>query len=286
MKKVLKAFTLVELIIVMAILVIFMSAIMNMFKPIRETYVDATLYESQRTAQNGIVQYMTESIRYATDLGIYTKNTNGVNTLTDAVEHFNKSYLKANGIDPDDTANATKVSDTLELIKRNAEVIVIDYSYNYEYNGGNYTGRILRRKFEKETVGGVIVNKELTNDAENPNKNKACRIALGEAYYGASNYTISLGVDQNPTTKAGKPESGINVTVASYTGKYANRDNDSNSSGGINGVAVSNSGLVMCRNLMTPINGMFDTKDFDAASSTSAGGKVYIVYLNEKIDVA
>ena len=110
MKKVLKAFTLIELIIVMAILVIFMSAIMNMFKPIRETYVDATLYESQRTAQNGIVQYMTESIRYATDLGIYTKNINGVNTVTDAVEHFNKSYLKANGIDPDDTANATKVS--------------------------------------------------------------------------------------------------------------------------------------------------------------------------------
>lgn len=286
MKKVLKAFTLIELIIVMAILVILMSAIMNMFKPIRETYVDATLYEAQRTAQNGIVQYMTESMRYATDLGIYTKNTNGVNNVTDAITHFNESYLKANGIDPDDTANATKVSDTLELIKRNAEVIIIDYSNNYGFNGGNYTGRILRRKFEKETVGGATVNKEITNDAENPSKKNACRVALGDAYYGASNYTISLGVTQDPATKAGTASDGIKITVASYTGKYANRDNDANNSGGINGIAVSNSGLVMCRNLMTPINGMFDTKDFNAASSTSAGGKVYIVYLNEKIDVA
>ncbi len=286
MKKVLKAFTLIELIIVMAILVILMSAIMNMFKPIRETYVDATLYESQRTAQNGIVQYMTESIRYATDLGIYTKNINGVNTVTDAVTHFNKSYLKANGIDPDDPANSTKVADTLEEIKRNAEVIIIDYSYNYEFNGGDYTGRILRRKFEKETVGGVAANKELTNDAENPNKKNACRLALGDAYYGKSNYTISLGVTQDPTTKAGKAADGIKITVASFTGAYANRDNDANGSGGINGIAVANSGLVMCRNLITPINGMFDTVDFDPVASTTAGGKVYIVYLNEKIDVA
>lgn len=285
MKKVLKAFTLIELIIVMAILVILMSAIMNMFKPIRETYVDATLYEAQRTAQNGIVQYMTESMRYATDLGIYTKNTNGVNNVTDAITHFNKSYLKANGIDPDDPANATKVADTLKLIKRDAEVIIIDYGNNYEYNGGNYTGRILRRKFEKETVGGATVNKEITNDAENPAKKKACRVALGDAYYGASNYTISLTVDQD-ASKVGNPESGIKVTVASYTGKYADRDNDANNSGGVNGVAVSNSNLVMCRNLMSPINGMFDTVDFNPTSSTTAGGKVYIVYLNEEIDVA
>lgn len=285
MKKVLKAFTLIELIIVMAILVILMSAIMNMFKPIRETYVDATLYESQRTAQNGIVQYMTESIRYATDLGIYTKNTGGINNVTDAVTHFNESYLKANGIDPDDPANSTKVANTLKLIKRDAEVIIIDYGNNYEYNGGNYTGRILRRKFEKETVGGATVNKEITTDAENPDKKNACRVALGEAYYGASNYTISLGITQDASTKVGKAADGIKITVASFTGKYANRDNDANDSGGANGVAVSNSGLVMCRNLISPINGMFDTKDFDATASTSASGKVYIVYLNEKIDV-
>ena len=54
MKSKFKGFTLVELILVMAIMSILMLAIMNMFKPIREIYVDSTQYEAQRTAQNGV----------------------------------------------------------------------------------------------------------------------------------------------------------------------------------------------------------------------------------------
>ncbi|MBR4096419.1 MAG: prepilin-type N-terminal cleavage/methylation domain-containing protein [Oscillospiraceae bacterium] len=282
MKKVLKGFTLIELIVVMAILVILMAGIMNMFKPIRETYVDATLYEAQRTAQNGVVQYITESVRYATDLGIYTKGTNNVNNVTNAVETFNKEYLKANGIDPDDAANATLVANTLKEVKMKAEVIIIDNTTEYFFDGEKYKGRILRRKFEKETVGGVKQNKQLTNDAEDPTKIAACRMALGDAYYGASDYTISLGVSQD-ASKVGDPESGIKVTVASNP-SYANRQvmSDDNVTAG---KIVSNSGLVMCKNLQSPINGMFDTLSYNSTSSTGDNTKVYIVYLNEKIDV-
>ncbi len=282
MKKVLKGFTLIELIVVMAILVILMAGIMNMFKPIRETYVDATLYEAQRTAQNGVVQYITESVRYATDLGIYTKGTNNVNNVTNAVENFNKEYLKANGIDPDDAANATLVANTLKEVKMKAEVIIIDNTTEYFFNGEKYKGRILRRKFETETVSGVKQNKQLTNDAEDPTKIAACRIALGDAYYGASDYTISLGVSQD-ASKVGDPESGIKVTVASNP-SYANRQvmSDDNVAAG---TIISNSGLVMCRNLQSPINGMFDTLSYNSTSSTGDNTKVYIVYLNEKIDV-
>ena len=282
MKKVLKGFTLIELIVVMAILVILMAGIMNMFKPIRETYVDATLYEAQRTAQNGVVQYITESVRYATDLGIYTKGTNNVNNVTNAVETFNKEYLKANGIDPDDAANATLVANTLKEVKMKAEVIIIDNTTEYFFDGEKYKGRILRRKFEKETVGGVKQNKQLTNDAEDPIKIAACRMALGDAYYGASDYTISLGVSQD-ASKVDDPESGIKVTVASNP-SYANRQvmSDDNVTAG---KIVSNSGLVMCKNLQSPINGMFDTLSYNSTSSTGDNTKVYIVYLNEKIDV-
>ena len=282
MKKVLKGFTLIELIVVMAILVILMAGIMNMFKPIRETYVDATLYEAQRTAQNGVVQYITESVRYATDLGIYTKGTNNVNNVTNAVENFNKEYLKANGIDPDDAANATLVANTLKEVKMKAEVIIIDNTTEYFFDGEKYKGRILRRKFETETVSGVKQNKQLTNDAEDPTKIAACRMALGDAYYGASDYTISLGVSQD-ASKVGDPESGIKVTVASNP-SYANRQvmSDDNVTAG---KIVSNSGLVMCKNLQSPINGMFDTLSYNSTSSTGDNTKVYIVYLNEKIDV-
>ena len=82
MKKI-KGFTLIELIIVMAIMTILMAAIMQMMKPIRSTYLDSTFYESQRNTQNGMVQYLTESLRYATNLGIYNQNA-GATTLTSA----------------------------------------------------------------------------------------------------------------------------------------------------------------------------------------------------------
>lgn len=91
-----KGFTLIELIIVMAILTILMAAIMQMFKPIRETYVDATLYENQRTVQNGVIQYISESVRYATDMGIYTKNN--TSNVTEAVNAFADAYIAANNI--------------------------------------------------------------------------------------------------------------------------------------------------------------------------------------------
>lgn len=285
MKKILKGFTLIELIVVMAILVILMAGIMNMFKPIRETYVDATLYESQRTTQNGIVQYITESVRYATDLGVYTKGTNGVNSVTDAAQKFTDEYLKANGVDITDPANNALKADVLKKVKQNAEVLIIDNTNGYAFGDEGYVGRILRRKFETETSGGVQVNKEMTTDAEDPTKKDACRLALGDAYYGASNYTISFDITQDPTTDAGIASDGIKVTVASYTGKYSSRDNDADSTGGANGVAIATSGLVLCKNLDTPINGMFDTLCYDKDASTGANTKVYIVYLNEKIDV-
>ena len=130
----LKGFTLLELIIVMAILTILMAAIMQMFKPIRETYVDATLYESQRAAQNGIITYIGESVRYSTDLAIYPKDKLSKQSITGAVEEFTKAYLNANGVyaagnsegKPVDPDYNTKYNKTLEKMKRTAEKIIND----------------------------------------------------------------------------------------------------------------------------------------------------------------
>ena len=55
-KSQLKGFTLVELIVVMAIMAIFMVAVAMMWQPIRDVYVDSTLYETRRTAQYGVSQ--------------------------------------------------------------------------------------------------------------------------------------------------------------------------------------------------------------------------------------
>ena len=100
------------------------------------------------------------------------------------------------------------------------------------------------------------------------------RLALGAAYYGESDYAITFGIKQDATTKAGDASAGIKVTVASNA-SYGIREN----------VVISNSGLVMCKNLTAPINGMFDTTKFNSATASGDNTKIYIVYLNDKIEI-
>lgn len=173
MKKI-KGFTLIELIIVMAILTILMAAILQMFRPIRETYVDATLYENQRTTQNGIITYINESIRYAVDMGIYE----GADMDT-AISSFASKYA---------TKYNTAAAD-IQKIKDNVQVIVIDNSGSHTFNGDPWQGRLLRKRADGTT-----------------------RVAMGEAYYGENNYDIVLS-DGNASTPW-EPKNGIKITVS------------------------------------------------------------------------
>lgn len=294
MKRFIKGFTLIELIIVMAILTVLMAAIMQMFKPIRSTYIDATLYENQRTAQNGIVQYLAESIRYSTDLGLYTTDKAG--TAKAAVEEFTKAYLRANGVysssdvalpiysgksvDPD---YDDKYDKTLEKMQCNADVIIIDNVNTYVYNNASSQGRILRRKFIDDGTGK---NKKITDSeyANEKDSDKGWRLALGAPYYGEKNYTIAFDCgdpEKSFPTDTWTASDGISiqVTSASKIGRTP--------SGGLTekGAVVTTAGGVLCKNQCTPINGMFDISNFTKTSSTGTGTKVYIVYINEKVKI-
>ncbi len=69
--KKLKGFTLVELIIVIAISSILMLCIMAIFKPINVIFQGAAQYDTQRTISDEINTYICESTRYATNIDIY-----------------------------------------------------------------------------------------------------------------------------------------------------------------------------------------------------------------------
>ncbi len=246
MKAKLKGFTLIELIIVMVILTILMTAIIQMFKPIRATYVDSTLYEARRTTQNGIIQYIGESIRYATDLGIYQEDN-----IDDAVEEFAKNYCRKN-----------PKADKDDVIK-NAEVIIIDNtatvsggeitSSPYVFNDKHYMGRVLRRK-----------NVGTSNLSES-------RLALGEAYYGASNYAIKISKPAGDIDNIWSASEGILITVAS-TIEYGNsglqRTEDIIEGGTFNDDVVKTEGLVFCPNL-AEIDGVFDVMSDDSLTDTA-----------------
>ncbi len=265
MKKLLKGFTLIELIVVMAILSILMAGIMQMFKPIRETYVDSTLIESRRNAQTGVTQYITESIRFATDLGLYTKS--GAGSITGAVNEFADKYLDHVGISTTDPSYANKK----KAIQEYADVIIIDNTADaYEFNGDTYTGRLLRRKFVLDGSGVPAV---IDNGYESISNSEKCRMALGAAYYGGSDYAIQLTVTDSAAD-------GIGVRVSS-TARYGlsrslNKDDDTSK-------FVSTPAYVYCRNLTSDVSkiGLYDTEDITSGSSPIAPGtKVYIVWLD------
>ena len=265
MKKLIKGFTLIELIVAMAIFSILTVAIINMFKPIREVYVDSTLIESRRSAQTGITKYITESVRFSTDLGLYTMDK--VSNVKGAVDTFADSYLDAKGV-----TDTTERDNKKEAIEKYAEVIIIDNTEKaYTYNGRDYTGRLIRRKFDKSS--GDI--EAITNDYEDITKVDKCRLALGAAYYGGSDYTIKLDVD--PT---GDPSKGIGVSVASTatartTGKAGGVRDVSEGSSSL----VQTPGFVICKN-QSEAGGMFDTVNYNSSAATGPNTKVYIVWLD------
>ena len=313
MKIKLKGFTLVELIVVMAIMSILMVAIMNMWKPIRDTYVDSTQYEAQRTAQNGVVQYITESVRFATDMGIYTSDK--VDNVSTAVEKFADEYITANSItDTNDKARAK------EAIQRSAEVLIIDNS-DYTYGGKTWYGRILRRKFIADSsisnVNYPYKTKQITDDAEDVSKSE-CRMALGAAYYGENNYSISLDIsDMNKgmlgvsvaSTRFGKRDISNAGKSTDPTGEVKVDDE----SGKIVETGQITRGAVQCRNITTA-NGVANAGIYDVragtnlgaptgtpdlctiiksgtalnqivkVSSTTKGQKTYILFINNEID--
>ncbi len=270
MKKI-KGFTLVELIIVMAILAILMSAIMQMFKPIRETYIDSTLYETQRTSQGGVIQYITESVRFATDMGIYN---DGITSASAAVTAFADAYCAANNI----TDAAIKTNITNEL-KENADMIVIDNT-DTTYGGKTCYGRLIRRKIDGTQV---LFTDYRTETAK-------ARMALGAPYYDDNTYSISLDVSD-------KVNGMLGVTVASTTnhgGRVLDK-NQLNADGSFNTASskvISSTGEVLCRNLTGATSGgtnlgvstvgMYDTDKF-VGGSTTKGKNTYIVFINAEV---
>lgn len=179
-----KGFTLIELIIVMAIFVSVLTCILQLMDPIREAYSDSTVYEQQRTVEGGIISYITESVRYADrisicDQGITTKEytyngstmTRNISSESDAVNYF----CEKNGIDMSD-------SDKMKTI----QVIRIDRSTDYD----GYYGRLIRRNgwnSAKSSFSGTM-----TNDAVSAYDTKELYMAMGPAYYGKNTYEIVL----------------------------------------------------------------------------------------------
>lgn len=263
MNKKFKGFTLVELIVVMALIAILMPAIVQLFKPIRDTYVDSTQYEAKRTTQNGIIQYITESVRYARDMGIYNDKTNA----QAAVTAFAAKYCTDYNID------STKTTAVTNEISKNAQVIIIDNKTSHTYHGNTFTGRVVRRKIDAAAIGAdpVWANNQIAASSKSK-----WRMALGEAYYGENTYNITLDTSD-------KTDGMLGVSVVSTN----NSKRDISKKGTETNVSSLNvtRGSVLCRNLTSTTLGnaklgVTNAGIYDTSLTATTTANIYIVFLD------
>ncbi len=258
MKKI-KGFTLLELIVVMAIMSILMLGIMQMMKPIRATYIDSVYYESQRNTQNGIITYLSENLRYANNVGIYSGGSVG-----NAINDFKNNVVNNHYTDSE------------------IHVITIDNSTAYTYNGTTgFHGRLVVNKPGGPGSGYSIA------DADNPST-KSARVALSEAYYGAFSYSISLkpvtvGAGTNARLKS------IDMTIASLLDHSSlGSSKDKNTSTNTQDIAtsskvVSTDGFVICNNMNFSREDSGKYKAPATVVTTTQGVKTYIVFTYPKL---
>lgn len=208
MKRFLKAFTLIELIIAMAIFSILMAGVIKMYQPIRQTYLESTLQEKQRTAQNGIIEYLCENVRYAEKMSFYDKgcnnvpsldplslSSNSVNSANDAVKAFIDEYY-GNRKTEGGGAFITDLKKRIRVIVINREDVFDSVgtvqSVSNVDDDHAYYGRLITN------VSGEDASTAFTKDCgerTTHNTTGNSYMALGGGYYGNSDYQIYLNYD-------------------------------------------------------------------------------------------
>ncbi len=204
---------------------------MNFFKPIRQTYVDSTLYDKQRTTQNGIIEYLCESTRYAEKMVIFDQGsavqnndkskTLAISSVDDALKNFYDIYAINSTTYPN--------SDDLEDAKRRVRVIVINRKSTYDKNGKyqapggsgttvqGFRGRLITNIDDNSINSSKHYAIDDKFKDEDGQRTKAAEgisyMALGGAYYGDCDYDIYIDADK--TFPSGSYAGGITFGVVS-----------------------------------------------------------------------
>lgn len=250
----LRGFTLVEMIIVIAIIGIIMVGLANFFVPIRRVFVESTSYESYRTVQQGMSKYIAENTRYATAVAIYpggTTVTVGTTTVTvDSADNAKKAFLNQLTSSP-----STKLTESVH-------VITIDNTTNYKVGNHNYHGRLKMYRYNSSSSSWP------TDDGY---------VAMGTSFYDDMSYSIAL----TPITGT---SAGLNIQVTSSM--FADTSGDLKVA--TDSKVISTTDAVSYANLSAPINGQYLLNKFQTsavgvtpvtyAPTTTINKDTYIVY--------
>lgn len=168
MKKLKKAFTLVELIIVLALFSLLMLAVGGLFKPIVELFNSAKDVFMVNSAVNGITEYLTGNMRFATSIDIYI---NYEDLPSGAIDDF----MLRSGLDKTVNADREKV-----------QVISIFNDTNHGDKWNTHYDATAADPGKTTFIGRMWRSKGVGSHSI------AKYEALGFGYYGKQDYNISL----------------------------------------------------------------------------------------------
>lgn len=181
-----KGFTLVELIVAMAVFAILMAGIMQIAVPMSDAAASNKVINNQRIIENNIVTYLGETLRYATNL-VVIDDYDASLTPKQAIEEFAAmNPVKANGdgyfADPNNPTDA-------EMLK--VRVICFDHKDEYTFNNTAFKGK---GRLISSVKNRTDNNLQFTNIKQDGTAN--LYEVFGNAYYDTADYTLSAQVDK------------------------------------------------------------------------------------------
>lgn len=195
--KKLKGFTLLELIIVIALFTIIMAAVMTLIDPVSKVMSKASIQEKNSSSVNVIKDYLEGSMKYSAFLTAYTGEFNGTvfNSKTivdeeDAVEDFVDTYFDS------------RIDSNKDLAKGKVRVIEIDntdggkiYESVYNFTAGDSY---------KDSSGDIVqINKPKVKLQEDSNGNPIHRTqAVNNDYYNDYSFYFDFGLKDTETIDA------------------------------------------------------------------------------------
>ena len=185
--KVLKGFTLLELIIVAAIFGIIMAGVIQFITPVSDVYNSTTLRDNQRSTQNSMLKYLTESTKHATRIMIIENDSvQAIDTAKDVF--FSQALYYDYDFDGDGSINDVKryitgdyvcsEDSTCPNIASGDTSCILHTKAKYELQAAEYT---------KDDIEVIEINR--TNDA-----GKFYRLKAGTS----SAYQALSGVTETP----------------------------------------------------------------------------------------